>query len=213
MQRYRDMQVQRGQTQEEIIQALRRQIDELTAANFQLREQLAHKEQLAAKGSAMEISSPHLNAIQWIKAATGLSRERIGRLIGVTRQTINRWEHGEPITDANRRRLFAVRDVLERATLRYQTPAELAAWLDTPDTTEGRTPAELLEAEEINRARLHAISIPSPGLAYTPEWVRQPVLEAFRAGEEHRQEALPRPRDDELAALIGDEDVEDISTT
>ncbi len=207
------MQVQHGQTQEEIIQTLRRQIDELTAANLQLREQLARKEQLVAKDSTTNSSSPHLNAIQWIKAVTGLSQKRIGLLVGVTRQTINRWENGEPITDANRRRLFAVRDVLERATLRYQTPAELAAWLDTPDTTEGRTPAELLEAEEINRARLLAISTPSPGLTRTPEWVRRPIPEAFRAGEEHRQEALPRPRDDELAALIGDEDVEDISTT
>jgi hypothetical protein len=43
--------------------------------------------------------------------------------------------------------------------------------------------------------------------------VRRPIPEEFRAGAEHRQEALPPPRDDELAALIGDEDVEDISTT
>ena len=49
------MQVQRGQSQEEIIQALRRQIDELTAANLQLREQLARKEQLAVKGSATDM--------------------------------------------------------------------------------------------------------------------------------------------------------------
>ncbi len=207
------MQTQREQSQEEIIQALRRQIDELTAANRQLREQLARKEQLAASGSAPDISSPHLNAIHGIKAATGLSQERIGRLIGVTRQTINRWEHGDPITDTNRRRLFAVREVLERAMLRYPTPDELAIWLDTPDVINGRTPAELLEAEEINKARLLAISTPSPGLTRIPEWVRRPIPEAFRAGAEHRQEALPPPRDDELAALIGDEDVEDISTT
>jgi transcriptional regulator with XRE-family HTH domain len=208
------MQVQRGQSQEEIIQALRRQIDELTAANLQLREQLARKEQLAAKGSATDISSPHLNAFQWIKAATGLSQERIGRLIGVTRQTINRWENGEPITDANRRRLFAVCDVLERATLRYPTPAELAAWLDTPRGADGRTSAELLEMNEIDRARYLAVSTPSPHLASPPAWVRRPVPEAFRAGAEHRQEALPPPRDDELGALIGDEDedVEDTST-
>ncbi len=209
------MQVQRGQSQEEIIQALRRQIDELTAANLQLREQLARKEQLAAKGSATDNSSPHLNAIQWIKAATGFSQERIGLLIGVTRQTIHRWEHGEPITDANRRRLFAVREVLERATVLYSTPAELATWLDTPDVIDGHTPAELLEAEEINKARLLAISTPSPGLVRPPAWVRQPVPEAFRAGAEHRQEALPPPQDDELEALIADEDedVEDSSTT
>ncbi len=207
------MQTQREQSQEEIIQALRRQIDELTAANHQLREQLAREEQLAASGTAADISSPHLNAIQWIKAATGLSQERIGRLIGVTRQTINRWEHGDPITDANRRRLFAVREVLERATLLYPTPVELAAWLDRPRGADGRTPAELLEAEEINKARLLAISSPSPGLVPPPAWVRQPVPEAFRAGAEHRQEVLPPPRDDELAALIGDEDMEDSSTT
>jgi transcriptional regulator with XRE-family HTH domain len=215
MQRYSDMQVQRGQSQEEIIQALRRQIDELTAANLQLREQLARKEQLVAQGWATDVSAPHISAIQWIKAATGFSQERIGLLIGVTRQTINRWEHGEPITDANRRRLFAVREVLERATLLYPTSVELAAWLDTPRGAEGCTPAELFEAEEINKARLFAISTPSPGLVRPPAWVRQPIPEAFRAGAEHRQEALPPPQDDELAALIGDEDedVEDISNT
>jgi transcriptional regulator with XRE-family HTH domain len=211
------MQTQREQSQEEIIQALRRQIDELTAANRQLREQLARKEQLAdgKQDSAPDISSPHLNAIRWIKAATGLSQERIGLLIGVTRQTINRWEHGEPITDANRRRLFAVREVLERATLLYPAPVELAAWLDRPRGADGRTPAELLEAEEINKARLLAISSPSPGLVPPPAWVRQPVPEAFRAGAEHRQEVLPPPRDDELSALIVDEeeDMEDSSTT
>jgi hypothetical protein len=131
------MQVQRGQSQEEIIQALRRQIDELTAANLQLREQLARKE-----------------------------------------------------------------------------PVELATWLDTPRGAEGLTPAELLEMDEIDRARYLAVSIPSPGLVRPPAWVRRPIPEAFRAGAEHRQEALPPPQDDELAALIADEDedVEDIST-
>jgi len=211
------MQTQREQSQEEIIQALRRQIDELTAANRQLREQLARKEQLAIgkQDSAPDIGSPHLNAIRWIKAATGLSQERIGRLIGVTRQTINRWEHGDPITDANRGRLLLYARCWKRATLLYPTPVELAAWLDTPRGADGRTPAELLEMDEIDRARYLAVSTPSPRLARPPAWVRQPVPEAFRSGAEHRQEAQPPPQDDELAALISeeDEDVEDISTT
>ena len=58
------MQVKREQSQEEIIQSLRRQIDELTAANRRLKEQLARKEQLSARkqGSATDTSSPHLNA-------------------------------------------------------------------------------------------------------------------------------------------------------
>ncbi len=202
------MQVKREQSQEEIIQSLRRQIDELTAANRRLKEQLARKEQLSARkqGSATDTSSPHLNAIQWIKTATGLSQERIGRLIGVTRQTINRWEHGEPITDTNRQRLFAVHGVLQHAVLLHPSPAELVAWLDTPRGADGHTPAELLEMGKIDRARLFAISKPSPHLVRTSIWVNQPIPEAFRAGAEHRQEALPPSQDDELFALLSDEE-------
>jgi DNA-binding XRE family transcriptional regulator len=198
------MQVQRGQSQEEIIRALRQQIDELTAANQRLQEQLAARKQDSASNSNL----PHLNAVQWIRAASGLSQERIGRLIGVTRQTINRWENGEPITDTNRRRLFAVRDVLERATLQHSTPAELAAWLDTPDAVDGRTPAELLEMGEINKARLFAISAPSPGLTTSPEWVGRSIPEAFLAGAEHRQEALRLEKDDEPGTPAFDEEDE-----
>jgi transcriptional regulator with XRE-family HTH domain len=201
------MQVKREQSQEEIIQSLRRQIDELTAANRRLKEQLARKEQLSARkqGSATDTSSPHLDAIQWIKTATGLSQVRIGRLIGVTRQTINRWENGEPITDSNRRHLFAVRGVLQDAMHLHPTPAELVAWLDTPRGADGHTPAELLGMGDIDRARLFAVSKPSPGLVRAPAWVNEPIAEAFRAGAEHLQEALPPSNDDELAALLGDE--------
>jgi transcriptional regulator with XRE-family HTH domain len=203
------MKVQREQTQEEIIQALRRQINELIEENRRLREQLAHKEPPAKEqDAATDTSPPHLKAIRWIKAATGLSQERIGQLIGVTRQTINRWENGEPITDANRRRLFEVRDVLERAARRHETPDELIEWLDTPSREHGSTPAELLEAEEIDRARYLAVSTPSPGLAPVPEWVGQPIPEAFRKGAEHRQEALPPSNDDELFELYENEDEE-----
>ncbi len=148
---------------------------------------------------------PHLEAIRWIEAATGLSQERIGELIGVTRQTINRWERGEPIRDHNRRRLFAVHDVLERAAFRHPTPNELAAWLDTPRGADGCTPAQLLEANEINRARLLAVSTPSPRLKRAPSWVNRPIPEAFRAGAERRQEALPPDTDNELAALLDEE--------
>lgn len=204
------MKVQREQTQEEIIQALRHQINELLEENRRLREQLANKEPRTAKeqDAATDTSPPHLNAIRWIKAATGLSQERIGRLIGVTRQTINRWENGEPITDANRRRLFAVREVLERAAQRHETPGKLAEWLDTPRGIDRRTPAELFEAEEIDRARYLAVSMPSPDLVPPPLWVRQPIPEAFRKGAEHRQEALPPSNDDELFELYENEDEE-----
>ena len=42
------MQVQREQSQDEIIEALQRQVDELTEANFLLKDQLARKEQFIA---------------------------------------------------------------------------------------------------------------------------------------------------------------------
>jgi transcriptional regulator with XRE-family HTH domain len=150
---------------------------------------------------------PHLEAIQWIKTATNLSQERIGRLIGVTRQTINRWEKGEPITDPNRLRLFAVRDVLKRAASRHPAPEQLIGWLDTPQGAEGRTPAQLLEENNIDRARLLAMSAPSPHVVRPPAWVKRPVPKAFQTGAERRQEALPPDADDELSALIeNDED-------
>lgn len=148
---------------------------------------------------------PHLEAIEWMKANTCLKQERIGDLLGVSRQTINRWENREQIKDANRQRIYAVRDVLERAARRHSTPELLTAWLDTPRGADGRTPAELLANNEINRARLLAVSSPSPHLVRAPAWVKQSIPEAFRAGAEHRQEAIPPGVDDELSRLIDDE--------
>jgi transcriptional regulator with XRE-family HTH domain len=137
------------------------------------------------------IRPPHLEALSWIKAASGLSQDRIADLIGVSRQTLNRWEHGEPIKDANRQRVFAVREVLERAVTRHPTRERLLAWLDTPRGADARTPAQLLVAGEIGRARALAISTPSPKLSRAPAWVKRPVAPAFRRGAEHLQEALP----------------------
>lgn len=151
----------------------------------------------------------HLDAIEWIKGVTGLSWERIARLVGVSRQTINRWEHNEPIVDSNRRRILSVRDVLERAAARLFTSEELVAWLDTPRGADGRTPAELLEANEIGRARLLAVSAPSPRLKRAASWTNRPVAEAFRAGAERRQEAVPPDHDDELLAVFGEPGGED----
>jgi transcriptional regulator with XRE-family HTH domain len=149
---------------------------------------------------------PHLDALRWIEIATNLSQERIGRLVGVTRQTINNWQNGESIKDPNRRRIFAVRDVLERAAHRYQTREQLTAWLDTPRGADGRTPAELLAANEINRARLLAVSSPSQWLKRPPAWANRPVPNAFRTREEHRQETWSPESDIELANLIRNED-------
>jgi len=151
-------------------------------------------------------SLPHVEALESVKVATGLTQERIGRLLGVTRQALHLWERGEQISDSNRQRLLGVRDVLERAAKVHHTPAQLATWLDTPRGADGRTPAQLLEANEINRARLLAMSTPSPRLVRPPEWVRQPVPELFRTRAEHLQEAVPPVVDDDLPGEA-DEDI------
>lgn len=148
--------------------------------------------------------SAHRSALDWTKNVTGFSDERLARLVGITRQSINRWRHGEAVADANRRRVLAVKEVLERALDRLKMPNDLVAWLDTPRGADGRTPAELLEANEVGRARLLAVSAPSPRLRRAPSWTKRPVAEAFRAAGERRQEAVPPDQDDELLAAFGE---------
>ncbi len=168
---------------------------------------------------------PHIEAIQWIRAKTGLSQDRIARLLDVSRQTLYNWEKGEPIADHNRQRLFGVRDVLERATIGYPTQALLVSWLDTPRGADGRTPAQILEANEIDRARLLAITTPSPKLIPAQTWVKRPIPEAFRTSGEDYHEASPPEQSGEYMddeddgseefIILSDEmedDVEDLST-
>jgi len=145
---------------------------------------------------------PHLDAIHWIKEATDLSQERIGQLVNVSRQTIINWENGYPITDTHQQRLFAVREVLERAARQHQSQTELKAWLDTPRGADGHTPAQLLKANEINRARLLAVTSPSSSLIRPPAWVKRSIPEKFLAGAERHQEVLPPEADSDLSILI-----------
>lgn len=156
----------------------------------------------AAEPQAVE--QPHQEAVGWIKSATGLSWERVGRLVGVSRQAVNAWRRGGPIADDHRRKLLAVRDVLERAAKRNPRPGELAAWLDTPRGADARTPADLLEADEVGKARLLALASPSSEVKTPPEWARQSAREAYLNSRE-RVRALPPERDERLL----DEDSED----
>lgn len=138
-----------------------------------------------------QIRPPHLEALDWIRQTTGYSWGRVADLLGVSRQTLNRWQRNEPIKDLNRQRVFVVREVLERASARLKTRAALVAWLDTPRGSDGRTPAQCLAVGDIDRARLLAISSSSPGVSRPPLWVRRSIPEAFRRDAEHTQEAVP----------------------
>lgn len=157
------------------------------------------------------LQSPPFEIIRWIRTKTGLSQDRIARLSGVTRQTLYNWEKGDPILDHNRQRLLQVKDVLERAISRHPTPTSLATWLDTPRGAEGYTPAQLLEKNEIGKARLFAISNPSTHLKRAQPWVRRSIPEAFKSGEEHYDEALPPEYAGDPTSLEDDEGIEDLT--
>jgi transcriptional regulator with XRE-family HTH domain len=143
-------------------------------------------------------------ALAWIREETGLSQQRVAQLVGVSRQTLHLWARGEVITDANRRRIFAVRDVLQRAKKRYKTRVTLVEWLDSPVGREGRTPAELIAAGDIDRARLLAVSTPSSRVAAPLAAASQPTSERSHALREHQYDAMPPDQDEELLAQFGE---------
>ncbi len=152
---------------------------------------------LAETTEPLAVADPHLEAVEWIKTATSLSWERVGLLLGVTRQAIYLWKQGSTIADEHRRRLLKVRDVLERAAKRNPQAGGLSAWLDTPRGADAKTPADLLEAGEIGKARLLALSSPSPGVKVPPEWARRGAREAYLNSRE-RVRALPPELDGQL---------------
>lgn len=155
--------------------------------------------------------APHLVALAWIEQATRLPLERIAPLLGIKRQTLYAWKNGAQIRSANQQRLFAVLDVLKRAAVRHPTAELLVAWLDMPRGADGQTPAQLLEAGNIDRARLLAISKPISELLGASAWIHEPVAEAFQSVQEWLVEAQPADNDAELAALWDEGDDEDES--
>jgi hypothetical protein len=148
---------------------------------------------------------PHQEAIEWIKRTTDLSWDRVSKLLGVTRQAVNAWRRGGPIRDDHRQRLFEVHEVLKRAAKRHPRPSDLVAWLDTPRGTDARTPAKLLEAGEIGKARLLAITSSSPKVKAPSERAKRYALEAYEVSRE-RVRALPPELDEELLAEMTDEE-------
>lgn len=98
-------------------------------------------------------------AIRWLRGY--LTAERIGELVGVSRQRIHDWLNGEAMTQAHRRRLLAVQDIVGRALRRHPTAVDVQRWLDTPWPPDGRTPAEELAAGELGRTRFMAMASPS----------------------------------------------------
>ena len=135
---------------------------------------IEHEEPMSDGSRALLVAdssgSPQAETVTWIKEATELPFERIAKLADVSRQTLDLWRRHGRISDDNRQRLLAVREVLERAQSLHPTPDALATWLDTPRGQDGVTPAQWIERGDINRARLLAISTPSPTLVQLPRY-------------------------------------------
>lgn len=149
------------------------------------------------KSSSLDVPTDvGIEAVRWIKAKTGFSWQRIADMLQVSRQAVDKWMKGCLISDVNRRHLLAVRDVLERAAERHTAPRDLAVWLDSPRRADGRTPAELLAAGEIDRARLLALTSPSPSVQPAALWARGRDA-APSLGAEPRMEPARREPDDE----------------
>jgi DNA-binding XRE family transcriptional regulator len=146
-----------------------------------------------------------LEALRQIRESSALSWKRVAQLLDVSRQAIYDWQKGLPIADANRQRIFAVHDVIQSARARLRTPAEVAAWLDIPRGRDGWTPAQLLAAGDIDRARFLALAGSSPGLRPLPEWAHRAASSPFREGRERRPAPSAPESDDELAELRADE--------
>jgi transcriptional regulator with XRE-family HTH domain len=149
----------------------------------------------ASSDPAQRPGAEVMESVRWLKQATGLSEERLGILVGVTRPTLDRWEHdGGPIRPANLERLMAVTDIVRRAAARHP---DVVTWLYTPRGADGRTPASLLQAGEYDRARVLAITTPSPGVRSAAAWASRPVAPRFAHIVEPRTEPLRPDPDDE----------------
>lgn len=135
----------------------------------------------------------HVSAAEMIaviRRQTDCSYDQIARMLGVSRQTLHLWQHGQAVSDPHLRRLLALRDVLSRAARRYTTPEAMRVWLNTPRGSGGRTPTDLLAAGEFDRARLLAMAPINPAVT-PPMRLNRGQASSMRAGRESRIEAYP----------------------
>lgn len=148
----------------------------------------------------------HEEALEWLRSEAGLSKERVSKLLGVSRQSVHSWSAGKDIRSEHRQRLLALREVLQRAIDVQGAGDRLLAWLDTPRGIDGRTPAQLLEVADFNRARLLATTTRSPRLKSPPTWISREIPPSLRTRGDARHSAFPLADEDSIEALSDTDD-------
>jgi transcriptional regulator with XRE-family HTH domain len=161
-----------------IVQLLRQAIDSMLRGNavsvVLYNQSLDTRDPDKPEQSAIQQAEPQpyasesLEALAWIEETTGFSQERVGQLLGVTGQTVSEWQQARtPISDEQCERLLTVREILGHALSHQKEP--LATWLDTPRRVDDPTPAQLLAADEMGKARFQAVASPlRPNLRNRP---------------------------------------------
>jgi hypothetical protein len=97
--------------------------------------------------------SPEASAAVRLGALTGLEKERLAALLGVSRTTLYAWLDGSRPRGGKRDHLLHVVAVMEDVARRFAGPREVAAWLLTPSAASGRTPFDVLKERRYDLCR------------------------------------------------------------
>jgi hypothetical protein len=103
---------------------------------------------IAKHGSTLEAQ-----AVENIRAASGLPLNRVSDLLGVSRPTLYKWREGITPRGRAREHLFRTAQLLEDAAGRLGDAASVSSWLLTPISSSGQTPFELLRDKRYDMFR------------------------------------------------------------
>lgn len=93
------------------------------------------------------LNAPQAVSTRRIRAALGISRERMGRLLDVSAKTIERWEESDrlPTSAAAAMRLAKLQEIVDLGLIVY-TPAGFVLFMSTPfPAFGGLTALQLIE--------------------------------------------------------------------
>ncbi len=97
--------------------------------------------------------SPEAAATARLLAVSGVEKEKIATLLGVSRTTLYAWLRGSRPRGSKRDHLLQVTAVVDEAAQRLGSPRSVAAWLVTPSAASGRAPFDVLKERRYDLSR------------------------------------------------------------